>query len=449
MGYNRFSVQIIIRVIVIFLTLVAFTYFLPKPNRIITSIFFALFAISQVIGLIRFGTKINKDFARFLIELKEKDTTELYFPESLDKNFKNLKYSFQQISDEIKKTRIEKLGQEQYLAYIIENFSDGFISFDEDGKVKIINSAAKEMLQIQFLNSIWDLDNIQTGLAKKLVLSRPGQQKLINVKIGNNVHDFLFRLSEVKIESQIIKILTFQDLKRELEEKEISSWKKLIRVLTHEMMNSLTPITTLSVAVRRILKSGDELRMLKELNEEDLNDIYKNNETIENRSKGLLNFINEYRRLTKVPELQKEEVNINEFLNCIKQLFSESVKEKQIDFKIDTSPTDLTYSFDKKLIEQVLINLIKNSIEAMENKEDKKIQLVAKGSKQSLEISVQDNGNGINNEIKEDVFIPFFTTKKDGSGIGLSLSKEIMQKHNGEIYFESEAQKGTCFYLKF
>ncbi|MFC2104126.1 PAS domain-containing sensor histidine kinase [Bacteroidota bacterium] len=449
MGFNRYSIQIIIRVLLIFLTLIAITYFLPKPNRLITSVFFILFAISQVIALIRYGNKINRDFARFLIELKEKDTSELYFPESLEKNFKNLKYSFQQISDEIKKTRIEKLGQEQYLSYIIENISDGFISFNEDGKVKIVNSAAKKLLQIKFLNTIWDLDKIQEGLAKKLVLSKPGQHKLIKVSIGNNVCDFLFRLSEVKIENEIIKIFTFHDLKRELDEKEISSWKKLIRVLTHEMMNSLTPITTLTVAVRRILKSGSEFKLLKELNEEDLNDIYKNNETIENRSKGLLDFINQYRKITKIPELQKEEVNINEFINSIKQLFSESIKEKQIDFQSEVSPTDLTFFFDKKLVEQVIINLVKNSLEAIETQEIKKIYIKAKGFNDSLEISIQDNGSGIRNEIKEDIFIPFFTTKQYGSGIGLSLSKEIMQKHGGEISFVTQPDEGAIFHLKF
>lgn len=450
MVFNRYSIQVIIRVLLVFITLLALVFFLLQPNRLITSVFFIVLTIAQVIALIQYGNKINRDIARFLIELKEKDTSELYFPESLEKNFKNLKYSFQQISNEIKKTRIEKLGQEQYLSYIIENISDGFISFDEDGKIQIVNSAAKKLFHLKYINKIWDLDNIQDGLAKKLVISKPGHQKLIKVKIGNNnIHEFLFRFSEVKIEGQIIKIITFQDLKKELEEKEIASWEKLIRVLTHEMMNSLTPITTLSVAVRRILKSGNELRLLKELNEEDLNDIYKNNETIENRSKGLLEFINQYRQITKIPELQKEEVMIDDFLQNIRQLFSANIKEKQIDFQLEVNPVDLTFFFDKKLVEQVIINLIKNSIEALENKLEKKIRLKAKGEHESLWIKISDNGSGIIPEIKDDIFVPFFTTKELGSGIGLSLSREIMQKHNGEIYFESIPDKETVFNLKF
>ena len=317
MGFNRYSIQIIIRVTLIFLSLLVFVYFLPKPNRVVTSIFFITIAITQVVSLILFGNKINRDFARFLIELKEKDTSELYFPENLEKNFKNLQYSFQQISDEIKNTRIQKLGQEQFLNYIIENISDGLISFDEDGKVKIINPAAKKLFKIQFLNSIWDLDNIQSGIAKDLVLGRPGQRKMIKVLIGNNSYDFIFRISEAKIEGQILKIVTFQDLKRELEEKEISSWKKLMRVLTHEIMNSLTPITTLSVAVRRILKSDNKVKSLDEINSEDLNDIFKNNETIEARSKSLFEFINQYRKIGRVSELQKEDVKLEPFFKDI------------------------------------------------------------------------------------------------------------------------------------
>jgi nitrogen fixation/metabolism regulation signal transduction histidine kinase len=406
-------------------------------------------AITQVVSLIVFGNKINRDFARFLIELKEQDTSELYFPENLERNFKNLQYSFQQISDEIKNTRIQKLGQEQFLNYIIENISDGLISFDEDGKVKIINPAAKKLFKIQFLNSIWDLDKIQSGIAKDLVLGRPGQRKMIKVLIGNNSHDFIFRISEAKIESQIYKIVTFQDLKRELEEKEINTWKKLMRVLTHEMMNSLTPITTLSVAVRRILKIDNKLKSLDEINSEDIRDIFKNNETIETRSKSLFEFINQYRKIGRVPELQKEEIKLEAFFKEIEQLFLETINEKQIDFSFRVNPSDLVFSFDKNLIEQVIINLIKNSIEALENRTERKLEIYAKTESNSLIIAVLDNGSGIKSEIKDDLFIPFFTTKEKGSGIGLSLSKEIMQKHKGEIYFESVVEKGTTFYLKF
>jgi len=449
MGFNRYSIQTIIRIVFIFLTLLVFVYFLPKPNRVITTVFFLILAISQVVALIHYSNKINRDFARFLIELKEKDTSELYFPENLEKNFKNVKYSFQQISNEIKKLRIEKLSQEQYLSYIIENINDGLISFDEDGKINIMNIAAKKLLQLKFLNSIWDLDNIQEGLAKNIVLSKSGHHKLIKVAIKNISHEFLFRIAETKIEGRILKIVTFQDLKRELEEKEINSWKKLMRVLTHEMMNSLTPITTLSVAVRRILKNDDGLKSLIEINLEDIHDIYKNNEAIENRSKGLLEFINQYRQIARVPELKKEDVEIKPFLKNIEKLFSETVAEKQINFRININPDDLAFCFDKNLVEQVIINLIKNSVEAFENNSKKMIVINAQKKEDSLIIKLHDNGSGIKKEIVDDIFIPFFTTKDQGTGIGLSLSKEIMQKHNGEIYFESVPEQGASFYLKF
>jgi len=448
MGFNKYSIHIVLRVGLIFITLLGAVYFVPKPNRVVTVIFFLLLAFSQVILLIRFFNSVNHDLARFLIELKEQDTTVLYFPEKLEKNFKNLKYSFQEISNEIKKSRTEKIGQKQYLNYILENINEGLISFDEDGKIKIINKAAKQLLKIDFLHSIWDLNEIKDGLAKRLVLSNPGKHELIALEIKNIRYDFLFRISEVKIENQILKIITFQDLKNELEEKEISSWKKLMRVLTHEMMNSLTPITTLSVAIRRILIKDQKLISLDEIELEDLLDIYKNNETIENRSKGLLDFINQYRKITKIPELQKEEVKILPFLQNIEQLFSEEIKTKLIKVKIKAE-SDLTCEIDKNLIEQVTINLIKNSIESFKDEEEKIIELYVKEEQGFVFVVIQDNGSGINKDIKDDVFVPFFTTKEQGSGIGLSLSKEIMKKHKGEIYFESAPRRGTIFYLKF
>jgi signal transduction histidine kinase len=272
---------------------------------------------------------------------------------------------------------------------------------------------------------------------------------MIKVLVGNNSHDFIFRISEAKIEDQILKIVTFQDFKKELEEKEISSWKKLMRVLTHEMMNSLTPITTLSVAVRRTLKRDNELKSLDEINSEDIIDIFKNNEAIEARSKSLFEFINQYRKIGRVSEIQKEKIKVEAFFNDLEQLFLKTIQEKEIDFSFQVYPKNLVFSFDKKLIEQVVINLIKNSIEALENVKDKQLKLNAEINNNTLNIVVRDTGCGIQSEIKDDLFIPFFTTKEKGSGIGLSLSKEIMQKHNGEIYFESEENKGTSFYLRF
>jgi nitrogen fixation/metabolism regulation signal transduction histidine kinase len=448
MRLNKYSFQIVLRVILIFTTLLATVYFISKPNRAVTSIFFILLAISQVILLIRFFNSVNRDLARFLIELKEQDSSEIYFPENLEKNYKNLKYSFQQILDEIKKSRIEKISQKHYLEYIIENINYGLISFNDDGKVHIINTSAKKLLGIQFLHSIWDLDKIKDGLAKKLILGKPGIQELISLNIKNRVCDLLFKISEVKIENQIFKIVTFQDLKRELDEKEISAWKKLMRVLTHEMMNSLTPITTLSVATRRILRKNEKLITQKEIGNDDLLDLYKNNETIENRSNGLLDFINQYRKITKIPELEKEEINLTLFLGNIKHLFSEEVELKKIRFRVDCDYEDLVINIDKKLIEQVLINLIKNSFEAIESRQKKEVKIGVLLEKENVIIRISDNGIGINSEVKDDIFIPFFTTKKQGSGIGLSLSKEIIQKHNGEISFNSEQNVGTTFYLK-
>ncbi|PLX12635.1 MAG: hypothetical protein C0597_12880 [Marinilabiliales bacterium] len=389
--------------------------------------------------------------ARFLIELKEQDVTEIFFPENIERNFKNVKYSFQQILDEIKKSRREKISQKHYFDYIIENIGEGLISFDDDGRVEAINAKAKSLLGIEYLNSIWDLDKIQIGLPSKITKARVGSQELIKTKIKNQYLELLFRTSEVKIEKKHIRIITFQDIKRELELKEVRAWKKLMRVLTHEMMNSLTPITTLSVAIRRILKSNEKLNSINDLKNEQIIDIYKNNEAIENRSIGLLHFINQFRQVWKIPELKLDNVEILPFLYEIKQLFFEEIKLKKIDFQLTVEPENINIQFDKKLIEQVIINLIKNAIEALESNENKEIIIQAKKRKESSLIVVIDNGSGISKTFHEEIFIPFFTTKEKGSGLGLSISKEIMQKHRGEINFESvqEPEPSTQFYLVF
>jgi signal transduction histidine kinase len=267
-------------------------------------------------------------------------------------------------------------------------------------------------------------------------------------KIKNEIHDFLFRISEVVIEKEVIKIVTFQDFKKELEEKELASWKKLIRVLTHEIMNSITPITTLSVAVRRIIKPEDKIKDINHLQQDDLEDIFINNTVIEERSKGLLEFMDQYRKLTKIPTLNLEEVKLKTLIEDQQSLFKSIIDQDGIEFQIDISPEDLMVNLDNKLTEQVLINLIKNAIEALD-KPRKRIQIYGGKELDYIYIKVVDNGKGIPLDIQDQIFIPFYTTKETGSGIGLSLCREIIQTMKGSIMFESTEGEGSVFWLKF
>ena len=448
MGYNRFTKIVSIRVVLILCTMVVLVLIKDLPNRVATSIFLGLLVIYQVYSLIRFCTQINKEFSRFLVALKEGDTTNLYLPDRLKKNFQSIEYSFQQISDELRKSRLDSESKEQFLQIIIENLNDGLIAFTEDGKISVINPAAKNLLDIKQLSNIWDLDRNYKDLAKTLVYAGPGSPKLIRIKVQNEIRDLLFRISEVVIAGDVVKVVTFQDFKRELEEKELASWKKLIRVLTHEIMNSITPITTLSVAVRRIIKPEDTIKDINNLHQDDLEDIFINNTVIEERSKGLLQFMEQYRKLTKMPALRFEYVNIKSLIEEQRSLFKKIIDENQIDFTIDVEPEDLSATIDRKLTEQVLINLIKNAIEALD-KQTKKIEISAGSEDEYVFIRIADNGKGISHEIQDQVFVPFFTTKENGSGIGLSLCKEIMMSMKGSIHFESADGKGSTFWLKF
>ena len=236
----------------------------------------------------------------------------------------------------------------------------------------------------------------------------------------------------------------------EIENNEIESWQKLKSVLTHEMINSITPITSLAHAIKRYLKNDDELLDKLEINNELISDIVENADIIENRGKGLLEFIDNYRTISKLPKPKFETIEIREFLHKIVQLFDNVVKEKNINIIINVNPENLSLLADKSMIEQVIINLMKNSIEALTNISNPRIELNSFiDENQKIKIHVIDNGNGISKEIIEDVFIPFYTTKQQGSGVGLSLSRQIMKLHKGSININSEPKIQTKVILVF
>ncbi|HRX01316.1 MAG TPA: HAMP domain-containing sensor histidine kinase, partial [Cyclobacteriaceae bacterium] len=246
------------------------------------------------------------------------------------------------------------------------------------------------------------------------------------------------------------KLITFQDINSEIEQKEIEAWHKLIRILTHEIMNSVTPIASLTETMQTLLedKNGNQ-RKAQEISDETIKDILFSLKTIHKRSEGLLSFVDTYRKLTKIPQPTLETFHVRDMLEQISTLMHHHLKGTSVKFEVNATPTDLLVHADPKLIEQVVINLVTNSIHALENKPDGLITLNAYEENNRIVVEVSDNGKGIPEKELEEIFVPFFSTKKEGSGIGLSLSKQIMSLHGGTIKVKSQPGVGTSFFLNF
>lgn len=408
--------------------------------------------VIQVVLFIRYMNRLNLDLYNFFSAIRNDDSSIVYERMAPSKSFIGLYKCFDDINQKIRNLKIETVNRNLYLQNLIEHVGIGLMSFDSNGNVEIINSAARNLLQIPPVKNINRLEKIDKSLPDKLKQLPPGSQFLINYKTDNELLKIAVKASLFRIEQKEIKLLSFQNIKNELEENELDSYHKLIRILTHEIMNSTGPILSSISTIKEILteqKTG-KTKKLDAISQELLDDTVKGLNIIEDRSGGLAEFVEKFRSLTLLPKPAFLQLPVSDLLKNIEILMSKDLKNKEINLSIEVTPQNLYLNADKKLIEQVIINLVNNSLHALESCNVKKIQLKAfRNTDDKVIMQVSDNGIGIPEAELENIFIPFYTTKEKGSGIGLSLSRQIMRMHNGKITVLSQPGIETTVILEF
>ncbi len=330
---------------------------------------------------------------------------------------------------------------------IVQHIGIGIITFDKQGEVQTINTAAKRLLHVERIDRLDDLREVDDMLVDSFLKLKTGGRELLRVKRGDETLSLSLFAIELTLRGEVIKLISMSNIQNELEEKEMEAWQNLVRVLTHEIMNSVTPISSLAGVVEGEL----ELKLKNSdsnLSYEEAEDMHLSLQTINKRSAGLIHFVKEFKNLTHVPKPKLMDVDLNDLLDEMAMLHKKELADNAILIDVSIQSAQKVQA-DKTQIEQVLINLIKNSIQAFDQQLEKRIWLSAYANEGHIVISVKDNGNGIDPEALEKIFIPFFTTKKTGSGIGLSLSRQIMRQHSGQITAKSELGKGTEFLLRF
>ncbi len=440
MGYNRFYISIVINCLLIFAAAFLFFYFLNTRQQPSTAVGVAAVALLLLFRLIHFVNRSNRMLSNFLIHMQENDPSLSYTRRYSDKNFKGLNESLERLIHEFKENRIDLEVQAQYLEAILGNISTGIISFDDSGKVRTINPAAKILLAIGSITRLKELDKKHPGLGEKMLNAGPKNEFVEQVNSGRRNIQLSVNSSQIKLGRDTIHILSLNDISNQMEEQEIRSWKKLIRVINHEIMNSMTPIITLAMAIRRKMEKGSP---------DAVEDAVQSAAIIEERSEGLVNFIERYKKLTGLPPLHKKSLKVADLFSKVEQLYREELKEKVIALYCQQNCT-AELDADEQMMEQVLINLVKNAVEAVKNTSEPEIKLSCHmDANQHICLSIQDNGEGIQADKLEQVFVPFFTTREEGSGIGLSLCKQIIRLHEGQIDIVSEPGEGTRVVLRF
>jgi len=403
--------------------------------------------VLAVIFLIRYIEKHQQELKTFLTSIQQGDFSISYPESGSSKISKEIHIAYNALNGEFQKLREEKEANRIFLQTVVEHINIPLIGYEESYKIILINEATKKLFNRPYLNKLKSLENIDPSLPD-LVRGLNNEQKiLVNITIDQKSYRLSVQATEIKLGDVFHKLVSFQDISQELDAQELDSFQKLIRVLTHEIMNSVIPISTLAKVLNDMVAS-ERRDGLKNLTEEEESDIIGGLQTIHNRSLGLVRFVQSYKSLTRLPEPKFSETDINDLIEKCLILFNNDFKSNNIELRLALAENTIKVKVDRDMIEQVLINLLKNAKEAVSNCKNPRIQISIMTSDRKSIIVIEDNGPGISGEEMQKIFIPFYTTKEEGSGIGLSLSRRIMWLHNGNLKAQS-LPGATSFIMEF
>ena len=440
-GYRAFRTRVVLRVALLGVTLWLLFYLIAagvNHPAVVLVVVLVVLLLYQIYALIHYVERTNRDLARFLAAIRYADFSQSFVSGGLGSSFDELKTAFNEVLDAFRQARAEKEEQAHYLQTVVQHIGIGLIVFDSAGEVSLINNAAKRLLGVPRLGHIADLDRVNPILTTTLQRLGPQGRDLVRLEeIQLALHASVFRLSHREH-----TLVALHDIGPDLDEKEMEAWQNLIRVLTHEIMNSITPIASLAATANGMLQEDDP-------DAEATEDIRSAVSTIQRRSEGLLHFVEAYRGLTRVPAPSFEIVSVAGLFARVEQLMRPQFVKSAVELRLQVDPPSLELTADPEQVEQILINLLRNAREATAHRAGAGVDLTAYMVRDKVVIEVADNGPGIVAEALGKVFIPFFTTKRDGSGIGLSLCRQIMRLHRGAIAVRSEPGVRTVFALRF
>ena len=409
------------------------------------------FVASQVYSLIRWVDKSNRNLAHFFDAIEDDDFSEIFPTKGVGEPFQKLNHSLNRISKKLQTAKAEKEEQYRYLNIIVQQVGAGLLVFTRDGKINLMNNVAKRLLGTPQAKDINDLRQLSGNLADALLALKMGERKLLHVKHEGISRNLSIEVTDFRLGDQYYRLASFHNIKAELDDAELGAWQSLIRVLTHEIMNSITPIATLASTIRELLTN---LRMDRIGNMDDeldtIADMQTAVEAIEERAKGMYHFVGAYRSFSQIPKPRFEVFQIRDLFGRVTHFVRGQAEKAGITLAYEVHPKSLELTADQNLIEQVLLNLVVNSIQALNGVSDGWVQMNANLQELgTITLAVTDNGAGILPEIQDKIFIPFFTTKETGSGIGLSISRQILHLHGAAISVNSEPGKKTTFTITF
>jgi nitrogen fixation/metabolism regulation signal transduction histidine kinase len=420
----------------------------PKPEYFFSQLILGIIIVLLTVEMIHFARNSSRELTKFILAIKYGDVSVNFSGNKLGRNFKELAGSFREVIQAYNQVKIEKESQYQLLQAIIDKISFGLIAFNEDEEILLINQSALDGLKIERTKDWNYIKKHRADFTDQIEHMVRDGRKLVELNEGSDTrHLSVYNHALVLMEKQC-RVVTFYDIQDEIEQKEIEAWYKLIRILTHEIMNSVTPLTSLTETILMLLEDHKgEQKSINDITDTNIKDVRSSVSTINKRTVGILKFVDAYRKLTDIPHPEFEQMRLMDLFHSAASLFEVDFKKRKIDLSCEIIPEDLVVHCDKNLMEQVLINLLSNSMYALENSSHPIVKVMGYVHQSRFILQVEDNGKGIEENILQKIFIPFFSTREGGSGIGLSFSKFVILQHGGRIKVESKKDVGTKFII--
>jgi two-component system, NtrC family, nitrogen regulation sensor histidine kinase NtrY len=447
MKFRKNDLGLLMRVMFLIITLLAFAFTVLQKLFIFDLVLVPVI-IAQVIDFYRLHKKAQDEVEQFVESVHYRDFTKYFNVKQAPAEVQSLRQGFNEINSTFKVISKEKETQYQYLQKVLELVDTGILSYEtESGEVKWMNESLKKILEVPYLKTIHSLDKRDHTLYTQIISLAPGERIISTIHREKNNLKVVLSATAFQTENVHFKLIAFQNVNEALEETESKAWQKLLSVMTHEIMNSVAPISSLAHTLQGRLKQfTTEITDPTGIAE----DLELGIDTIRKRSEGLLKFTETYRNLNKITRAELAKVFVSGLFDNLHRLMQPTLVQKNIELTVILKDPLLSVEIDAGLIEQVLINLVLNAIDAVKSNPDPKIVLSAYSDNDNkIIIKVADNGTGMPEDLLEQIFIPFFSTKKNGNGIGLSLCKQIMMVHKGSITVQSKVNEGTAFYLRF
>ena len=406
--------------------------------------------VVQVLLILRYLDQSNRAIARFLVTVKYDDVSQGFYREQAPASFRQLGQAMEEVVSGLRSSRAEKEEQATYLRVLVQHIPVAVVAIRDDGSVSLFNNAARRLFGLSDIKHLDQLGSFDQGLAVAIEALEPGGERLVRVVQDNGLLQLNISATSLKLQGRAEKIVSIQDIQGQLENQEMEAWQNLIRVLTHEIMNSVTPITSLAQTASETVEGlmaqlPDDSTM-----SEDLQDTFDALDTVGRRGAGLMRFVESYRSLTRLPKAKIRIFRLDSFLQRVETLMADSFQSMGVKFHTGIEPESLELSGDPELLEQAVINLLKNAQDAVADTGNPQVSLTARlGVKGHIIIVVRDNGSGMDEEIRNNIFVPFFTTKRHGTGVGMSLVRQIVRLHRGQVGIISEPGQGTEIRLRF